>query len=538
MRALALVALLLPQPVMADQILASSKIISVTLYPEGAQVTRDITFTAPAGPHDLLIADLPSGIVPDLIRLASPDLQLGAFSLRNDRLPPRDEATNPALVAAKAGVEAATLQLATAQAAIDAINARVESAEAQAAFLKGIKAEGGNLTVEALQGIAQMVGTQTLTARQAALAAQADLPAAQKGVTQAQETLAKALAAQEALSQRDENFTALSVAFQSTAAGEAHLTLTHYVENASWRPVYDLNLTRKDTPSLTISRGVLVSQSSGEDWADVSLTLSTAQPSDQSEPSQLYAQLRRIGDPEAPMPALGKSASEGDTMAAPVTTEAMMEPVVAAAELQGDVVVYVYPSPVSVASGVEDLRLALDEKITTPTIEARAIPRYDQTAFLLASFTNDTGEILLPGQAFLSRDHTLVGSAWLTGVAPGDEYELGFGAIEGLRLKRDEPKRLQGDRGIISSSTQIAEEAVLQIENLSTESWPVKLMDQVPYSEQEDLEISFTADPMPVETDVDGQRGVLAWTFDLPAGAKKEVALNSLISWPSGKVLQ
>ncbi|MEI2685182.1 MAG: mucoidy inhibitor MuiA family protein [Cypionkella sp.] len=292
MRALALVALLLPQPVMADQILASSKIISVTLYPEGAQVTRDITFTAPAGPHDLLIADLPSGIVPDLIRLASPDLQLGAFSLRNDRLPPRDEATNPALVAAKAGVEAATLQLATAQAAIDAINARVESAEAQAAFLKGIKAEGGNLTVEALQGIAQMVGTQTLTARQTALAAQADLPAAQKGVTQAQETLAKALAAQEALSQRDENFTALSVAFQSTAAGEAHLTLTHYVENASWRPVYDLNLTRKDTPSLTISRGVLVSQSSGEDWADVSLTLSTAQPSDQSEPSQLYAQLR------------------------------------------------------------------------------------------------------------------------------------------------------------------------------------------------------------------------------------------------------
>ena len=133
---------------------------------------------------------------------------------------------------------------------------------------------------------------------------------------------------------------------------------------------------------------------------------------------------------------------------------------------------------------------------------------------------------------------TRVGSAWLTGVAPGDKYELGFGPIEGLRLKRDEPKRSQGDRGIISSSTQIAEEAVLKIENLTDESWPVKLMDQVPYSEQEDLEISFTADPKPSETDVDGQRGVLAWTFDLPAGEKKEVTLNSLISWPSGKVLQ
>ena len=537
MRTLALIALLLPFPAMADQIFAKSHITAITLYPEGAQVTRDVTFTALPGAHDLLITDLPSGIVPDLIRLSSPDLHLGAFSLRTDRLPPRDEPSSPAMAAAKAAVDAATLTVATAQATIDAINARVEAAEAQSAFLKGIKAESGTLAVDTLQGIAKMVGTETLTARQAALAALADLPAAQKAMTAAQDSLSKAQAAQDALSQRDENYTALSVAIQADTAGKAHIILKHYVDDASWQPVYDLNLTRKDTPALTISRGVLVSQSSGEDWADVALTLSTAQPSEQSEPSQLYAQLRSIGDPEAPAQALSKSASEGDAMAAPVT-EAMMEPTAASAELQGDVVVYVYPSPVSVASGVENLRLALDEKTTTPTIEARAIPRYDQTAFLLASFTNDTGEILLPGQAFLSREGTLVGSAWLTGVAPGDTYELGFGAIEGLRLKRDEPKRSQGDRGIITSSTQIAEEAVLKIENLTNESWPVKLMDQVPYSEQEDLEISFTADPKPSETDVKGQRGVLAWSFDLAAGEKKEVMLNSLITWPSGKVLQ
>ena len=145
MRTLALIALLLPFPAMADQILAKSHITSITLYAKGAQVTRDVTFTALPGAHDLLITDLPSGIVPDLIRLSSPDLHLGAFSLRTDRLPPRDEASSPALAAAKAAVDAATLTVATAQATIDAINARVEAAEAQSAFLKGIKAEGGTL---------------------------------------------------------------------------------------------------------------------------------------------------------------------------------------------------------------------------------------------------------------------------------------------------------------------------------------------------------------------------------------------------------
>ena len=81
-------ALLLPCPALADTILAKSQITAVTLYPQGAQVTRVVSFNAPAGTHDLLITDLPAGTEPNLIRLTSPDLALGAFALRTDRLPP------------------------------------------------------------------------------------------------------------------------------------------------------------------------------------------------------------------------------------------------------------------------------------------------------------------------------------------------------------------------------------------------------------------------------------------------------------------
>jgi hypothetical protein len=100
------------------------------------------------------------------------------------------------------------------------------------------------------------------------------------------------------------------------------------------------------------------------------------------------------------------------------------------------------------------------------------------------------------------------------------------------------PLRAEGDRGILTTSSQIEESAVLKIENLTGESWPLRVIDQVPYSEQEDLEITFTADPAPTETDVDGQRGILAWEFDLPAGETKEITLDHLISWPKDKVLQ
>lgn len=539
MRRLALLAVLLTTaaPALADQIAALSKITAVTIYPQGAEITREVAFTAPAGAHDLLITDLPQDTVPEMIRMTSGGLGLGAFSLRTDRLPPRDDLTSPALLAAKTEVEAWEGKTRSARAVVDGINAKVEAAEAQAKFLAGVRAEGEALTPDAVKSLASMIGTEVLAAKQAALAAAADLPAAEKALTDAQDGLAKAQEAEAAVLTGAENYAALSVAVTAAAEGEQHLTVTHYIGSASWQPVYDLALTRQGGDALTLRRGVLVSQDSGEDWAGVDLTLSTAQPSGQAAPSELWPELRQIVDPKE-AESYARAGAETESDGAVMEAMAAPAPTVAMAGIQGDTVVYHYPTPVNVASGVENLRLALDEKSLTPQVEARAVPRLDRTAFVLAKFTNESGEILLPGQAFLTREGVLVGSTYLETLAPGAEAEVGFGAIEGLRLKRDMPQRAEGDRGIISTSTQIEEKAVLEVENLTNESWPVRLMDLVPYSEQEDLEISFTATPEPTETDVKGQRGLLAWAFDIAPGETKTVELTHTLSWPEGMELR
>ena len=49
--------LFLPAPVFADTIVAPSTVTAVTIYPQGAEVTREVQFSAPAGRHDLRIAD-------------------------------------------------------------------------------------------------------------------------------------------------------------------------------------------------------------------------------------------------------------------------------------------------------------------------------------------------------------------------------------------------------------------------------------------------------------------------------------------------
>jgi uncharacterized protein (TIGR02231 family) len=528
-------------PAFADTIAATSAITSVTVYPDGAKLTREVTFTAPeAGAHELLVTDLPANSDPGLIRLApSEGLTVGAFNLRADRLPPREDPLTPDQVAAKAAVEAAEATARAAQLALDAVQAKVEAAEAQVRFLSSFTgALPDGATPDTIKSMATMIGSETLAARQTALAAQAELFPAQKALTDAQEALAKAQAAYDALPSADTDYTALSVAVTAAAAGEQTVTVTQYVGNASWRPVYDLNLTRSEGDKLVLNRSVLVTQYTGEDWDRVALTLSSSRPSEQAAPSQLWPELRSIGpkeDEEARKRVTMTLSGEADM---PVVAEAAPAITTASMGYEGDTVVYTYPEAVTVATGAEDLRLALDSLDFAPVVKAVAVPRLDRTAYVSANFTNGSDEPLLPGQAMLFREGVLVGSAWLDVIAPGVETDVGFGAIETLTVKREMPKRAGGETGVFTTANQQTESAVITVENTGTDAWPVRILDQVPYSEQDDLEVAFSANPEPSETDVDGQRGILAWEFDLAAGGKQTITLEHSLTWPEGMILR
>ncbi len=255
-------------PALADTIPATSTITAVTVYPQGAKITRQVTFTAPsAGAHELLVTDLPATTEAGLMQIAASEgIDFGAFSLRDDRLPPREDPLTPAQEAAKAEVERLEAAERDAFAAVEAVQARIDAANARAAFLASFTgAVPDSATPESLAAMAATIGAETLAAREEAAAARKDLWPAQKALTAVQEDLAMARDALAALPARDADYTALSVAIEASAAGEATLTVTHYIADAGWRPFYEVNLTRADS-ALTLDRSVLVTQYSGEDW--------------------------------------------------------------------------------------------------------------------------------------------------------------------------------------------------------------------------------------------------------------------------------
>ncbi|MBZ0123932.1 MAG: DUF4139 domain-containing protein, partial [Roseovarius sp.] len=363
---------------------------------------------------------------------------------------------------------------------------------------------------------------------------------ADRGLKTLREDLKRARQALAALVPESEQRAMLAVSVRSDAAAEGRLSVTYTIPQAGWQPVYDLRLDR-DSGRLEIERGALVAQSTGENWRDVTLKLSTSRPSQRTEPGEVWPWLRRIVDPDAPVPMpLVRAEPEAVFSGfAAMEDRASAKIVEAAPEFEGLSVSYGYPDPVSVASGADSVRVALGSLTARTDPVAQAAPLSDSTAYLVARMTNESDEPILPThEASFYLDGRFVARRPLGMIPAGGKAELGFGPIEGVQVTRTVLDRSEGDRGVITRSNELTEEVRIEVENLTSEDWPVRLIDRVPFSEQEDLQIDWDAKPRPAEENLDGKRGVLEWRFDLPAGQTRTVTLSHRLKWPEDMVLQ
>ncbi len=515
-----------PGALLAAPVEIPAQITDVTLFPWGAQVVRSLA--VPEGTAEVLVPNLPDATDPAALRVQGAGVQVGAVTLIDTRQPAAEEVVSPAVQAARDDVGRLAEALASQRDAVAALAAEATAAQAEADFLRGLDASNtppaqiGELAQQVAQGV-----QQAERARIAALAevrrAEAALEPHRKALERAEQALA---ALENPATERDSLLLAVS--------GAGTVTISTFVEAAGWAPSYDIRLDSA-AGRLAVDRFVSVHQATGEDWTGVALRLSTARPSERSEPGQLWPDPRRIGPPDRPMPL--PKAAQVESYAAPMAAPAPVADRMAV-EMQGETVSYVYPGPVTIRDGVEDLRLRLDQVSQPVAVLAEAVPMLEETAYRVVEGTNTGAEALLAGPAVLWLDGAVVGATDLPFVAAGDKLRLGFGAIDGLRLKRVIPQASEGDRGVLSKSNERRELARISVENLTEKAWPVRVIDRVPHAEQEDLQIAHTATPPETQADWDDKRGVLAWEFDLAPGAVQTITLETTMRWPAGQVLQ
>lgn len=537
---LSTVAVLAVTPALGAVFETPAPVSEVTLYPQGASVIRRATLTLPEGAHQLVIPGLPVDTDPGSLRVAVEGARIGAVSLQTGRALPDGAPETQAVTDARAEVARLERALRDRDAAVAAIRAEVAASEDLLSFLRTL-ASSDNSTSGDVAALTDLVAGRMLAARRAGIEAETRALAAEQGREQDERALADAQARLDALMQPRGDQAALVIVAEGQGT-PATVTVTSDAYNASWSPVYDLRLDQT-AQKLVLERGLMVQQGTGEDWSDVRLTLSTSRPSDRSTPSEVYPRIVSAYDPEtrarrgaaAPSAAPAPMAEEAYA-APPAEVEAVV--VDAVVDFQGATAVYRYGAPVDLRSGVDALRLTLDQRdLPLDALVAEAVPARDEVAYLVADTKNPLEDVILPGPATLYNDGAMVGRIELDLTAAGDEMHLGFGAIDGIVLDRRTPDRESAEGGLIRRSASVTEQAVLEAKNLTGRDYTLRMIDQVPVSHQKEVVVDWSASTDPTEENPDGKLGVLVWESDLKAGETQEITLETEIRWPEGYVL-
>lgn len=529
-------------PAMAAELDASSQVDAVTVYPDGATVTRLIRLDLPSGDSTLLAKDFPLTLDPSSLRVEGEGgarLVIGAVEAR--RPLPQPAANIPEI---DRKLESLRDERAALDGAIASATARRKFAESFAeSSPKGLGEKGEARPLADWRAAFAAVGEEIANADNAIREAKIK-----------QRDLDREIARLEA----ERNMTPpkkleVRIGVNSDAAAPALLRVTYAVRGARWQPVYDARLDTggKDAkPSLELIRRAEITQTTGEDWSDVALSVSTMRVARGGSAPELRPWIVRYQAPPAPYaasriaPAPPASAPVPDTaVAGRVAEDGLLlrkaEEQQAAVDTGGFQVVFRVPGRIAVPAGQGSKSFRIASTTVAPDLMVHAVPALAEAAYLQANFKHGEDAPLLPGPVSVYRDGVFVGKSPLALAAKDEIVRLGFGVDEKVKVTRTVVRRSEGTTGIITTSKTDEREFKTTVRNGHEFPIKVSIEDQIPVSEAEDIQVEMLPVTTPPTTrDLRDRRGVMEWAFDAKPGESREIKLGWRMRWPKDKAIQ
>ena len=526
-------------PARAADLDANSAIDTVTVYPDGASVTRIINADLASGDTTLVTKDFPLTLDPSSLRVegeAGAKLTIGAIDARPPRAAP--PVNLPEL---DKRIEALKDERANLQGTIAAAQARRKFAER---FAEASPA-----------GIGDKGEARPIAEWRAAFAAVAEeIAAADTAIRDAerkQRELDREIARLEAdRSAKPPARLEVRIDLAAAAATRATLRVTYSVRQARWAPLYDARLdtgAKDRKPALELVRRAEITQSTGEDWSNVALGVSTVRIARGGSAPELNSLIVQYPQPLRP-PGAG-SASEL-ARPAPALRSAQMAKAAdaldqrdradeqqAVAEVGDFQATFKIPGRVSVGAseGAKSLRIAT--AVIAPDLTIRSVPVLDPTAFLETSFRQAEDAPLLPGRVSIYRDGVFVGRGKIAAAGKDETVRLGFGADDKVKIERTVVSRNEGSAGLIVTTSKTDERAFkTSVRNGHDFPLRIAIEDQLPVSENEDIVVEMLpSSTPPTATNLRDRRGVLEWAYEAKAGEVRDINFAWRVRWPKDK---
>ncbi|MDP3077264.1 mucoidy inhibitor MuiA family protein [Bradyrhizobium sp.] len=521
-------------PAQAAELAATSAVDAVTVYPDGASVTRLITLDLPSGDSTLVAKDFPLTLDPSSLRVegeAGAKFTIGAIDTRPPRAAP--PANLPEL---DKRIEVLKDERANLTGAIHAAAARRKFAE--------------RFAESAPAGLGEKGEARPLSEWRAAFAAVAEEVAsadtAIRDAERKQRDLDREIARLESdRATRPPSKLEVRIDLAAASAAKATLRVTYAVRQARWAPLYDARLdtgTKDRKPALELVRRAEITQTTGEDWSNVALAVSTVRTARGGSAPELNSLIVQYPQPPRPLAAsaVSDAAKPRSMPAPPMAAEAVArraDEQEAAVEVGGFQVTFRIPGRVSLGASEGAKSLRVSTATIAPDLAVRSVPVRDLTAFLEARFVQSEDAPLLPGRVSIYRDGVFVGRGQMASAARGEPVRLGFGADDKVKIERTVVKRNEGSAGLIVTTSK-TDERSFKTTVRNGHDFPIRIAieDQLPVSENEEIQVEMLPSTTPpTATNLRERRGVLEWAFEARPGEVKDIAFAWRVRWPKDK---
>ena len=550
-----LVAVVYSGPAWAEDISVDGKIAAATVYSDRATLTRTAKVSVPAGAHTLVFKGMPVNMFTDSLRAsgkAAAKVTFGAVSFKmeshEDFVVPKERELSERMM----NLQDARRAVEAEKQAITAGNTFLENLGKQAALRTDEDIAKIELNPETWAAAADSITVKIATNLKAGIGKDMALRKIDEEIRKIQEELNQ-------LRTGSKQTYVVEVPMESAAATELTVELSYQQPSVGWSPVYDARYDTK-TGKLDLVQYGSVWQQTGEDWTDVALTLSTAQPSRGAGLPDLYPQWLSIMQPQAPMAErgmavmedmaanmTGASAQMSGMAAAPMEKnlrkvtfgieEEAVEYSAAQIDTQGFVGEYKIVGLSTVKSDGTQSKLLIGSFVTENATQIQIKPQISTEAYLVVKAKLKGEAPILPGAVNLFRDNAFIGQSHMPMLRPEDEQELAFGIDDKVTVERNILKDKRSESGLVMKDQVIEKNFVTEIQNLHKEEISIAVLETVPTSQDERIRVEILKDltTQGYEPDLHDVKGVTRWRLNLKSEEKVKINLGWSVRWPVGE---
>jgi uncharacterized protein (TIGR02231 family) len=348
------------------------------------------------------------------------------------------------------------------------------------------------------------------------------------------------------------SFGQLIVQVMADIAGPVNVDFNYFTAQAGWTPSYDIRVKSLDN-EFKIGYKAFVSQTTGLDWKQVKLSLSTGNPNagtvipvltplylnlyapilysdvtvtSLSAPRVQTESIKYSNDDESDYMRVTKKTGYAGAAVKDVSQNLQLK------ESQLNVN-FEINLPYDIPSDGQTYSVNIKEEKAKASYKHIAVPKLDQDAFLMAQLVDWDSLNLMPGNANIIMDNIFLGKTYLNPNTTDDTLSISLGrdkriAIERKRVK-DYTTKKRGDSKIEQHTYEIT------VRNNKKQAIEIDIKDQIPVSQVKEVEVTLTDDG---KSSLDADTGLMNWELKLKPGETKKLRFSYQIKYPKDKVLQ